>query len=68
MEKTTSINLPTPAELAGAREETRNVSLRIKAHTFRAFEQWAKDYDTSVNNLISKLLDAYIEAQKENKD
>ncbi len=67
MQKTNQTNLPSPSELAGEREKTRNFSLRIKVSTINTFEKWADEYDTSVNSLISNLLDAYIESQKGNK-
>ncbi len=60
---------PRPAvEMGDKKDKRRNTSLRLRSKTLKALKLRAIEEDTSVQKLVERLIEAYLETLKEKRE
>ncbi len=54
--------------MADKKEKRKNTSLRLRAKTLKALKLRAIEEDTSVQQLVERLIEAYLAAEKEKRE
>ncbi len=53
--------------MADKKDKRKNTSLRLRAKTLKALKLRAIEEDTSIQKLVERLIEAYLQAQKEDR-